>query len=279
MPDRVAIKAASGPHQLSLAASDWHVAGAFHNNEFYRSICFARTGPVEVERETLISHVKELLGRIRADWSVLPYHYTFECRISGRDDLLTRGGGGASGFRIDGEIHSIQGGACQCYLEHLRVGPDGKGHVVARIDVRDRATVETDDWGPIRIFRRKLKTTIPEQLEGLLSFLRGAQDGTIRIQLGEGTRSVRELVRLAAEGDEGAEEELFERGATAQAELLDMLSSGKPRNRQGTAAWLLMTIFPSAESRVAVERAAERETDERRRKELLIVLGAVPGPL
>jgi hypothetical protein len=279
MATRVTISSTSDTHVLSLTSADWYVAGAFHETEFYRSICFARGEPQVRERHAIVAAAEELLGRVRADWSVLPYQYTVEGRMLGRDDLK-RKGAGLSGFHIGGEPHFIQATACQCYVQRMGTGADESGQVVGeRVDVRDRKTVDTDDWGPIRILRRKLRTTVPEQLGGLLLFLRGIPDTTVQIGLDEGTHSVRELVRLAAEGDEGAEEELFERGEAAKTELLDMLASGKPRNRQGTVAWLLLTVFPSPESRAAVQHAVERETDEGRRNEFLMLLGAVPESL
>jgi hypothetical protein len=214
------------------------------------------------------------LEEIRRQWGVLPYRYGFESRIGGREDLRSGGSGGASGFRIEGRIHSIKAGLGLCYLEEMEWSPGERGRVVRRIDVRDRTRVETDDWGSIKITRRKLQLTLPEQLAGLIAFLIGIPDAAeVRVLRTDGTTSVMELVRMAAEdADEGAEEELFERGEVAKRELIAKLRDRKARRYHGTIAWVLLTVFPSAESREAVGRAAEREEDPARKKELLGLL-------
>jgi len=87
--------------------------------------------------------------------------------------------------------------------------------------------------------------------------------------------TVKKLVRLAADGDEGAEEELFNRGGDAKRELLELAANPKVKSNRETIAFLLLTLFPSRESYAAVASMAERESDSERKNALLIMLHAM----
>lgn len=222
-----------------------------------------------VARQELLDAARTLLHDVQQQWEVLPFQYSFRTRYGSSS--------GASGFHIDGIEYSINSRPGRCYMEERAKGSDGLYHVVRTTDVRDKKQIDTDDWGPIKISRRKLDMRLPGELEALIRFLSEIPDEEVQVRtMEEGEWSVMDLVREAAEGSEGAEEELFNRGDSAKQELIALLSDSKARKHIGTIAWILLTVLPSAESRTAVEQAAEREKDPRRKKSLLTLLVSTP---
>lgn len=277
MATHITISAESRSYTMVLSTTDIMLAGTFADAQYY--IAFAQCMYEEnvVARQSLLDATRSLLEAVRQQWAVLPYRYSSEVRIMGRDDLVSKGGGGCSGFHINGRIHSLWSRAGECYLEEMEVGPDGRGGIVRRIDIRDRKQVDTDDWGPIKLSRRKLKTALPEQLQVLISFLGEIPDAQVQTRRSEGQASVMDLVRRTAEGDESAEEEFFNRGDAARQELLAKLTDRKTRKYCGTMAWILLTVLPSPESRAAVEELAERETDPQQKAEYVLLLASTPS--
>jgi hypothetical protein len=217
------------------------------------------------------------------DWAVLPYRYTFECAIGGDPRLKTSGGGGASGFKINGRFCGIRAGVGLCYVSEnsytSKAGPTEREHVGERvsIDARMLKTVETEDWGPIKVRRRRIPSNLPEQFRRLIVFLEALPPGLVRVSTVEGRRTVMQLVRMAAEGDESAEEELFKRGTPARDELIAKAANRLTREKDlVTIAWLLMTALPSPESRACVERMLKAETDPQRAAVIAASLAAGP---
>jgi hypothetical protein len=271
------IGAAGGRHAFVLTSTDETVMDLFDDSPLFAAVGRARVGARAFGRAELLAAARALLADVRAQWELLPYRYATEVRMMGREDLKSSGSGGVHGFRIGGRIHSIDGGPGRCVLSEWDDGPGGRGVVVATRDVRREKRVETDDWGPIKISRRKIDVRLPLSLEALVAFLDGRADEAVRGRTTDGGASVTELVRRAAEGDESAEEALFERGDAARAELLKKATDPKARRHHGTIAWLLLTVLPSPESRAAVEAMADREADEGRRRELLVLLASTAG--
>src|SRR5438046_4594568 len=174
---------------------------------------------------------------------------------------MSRGSGGFSGFRINVEVHSIHAGAGFCYITEMRLEENRVTKMDHR-DVRDQKVIQTDSDGPIRIFRSKLKVAVMEQLQATTEFLERVLEARVCVQLTEGPRTTLQLIRaITEEDDEGAKEELFNRGQSAKQELLAMLSAKRTWKHYGTIAYLLLMLFPSPESRAAVEQVAEKETD------------------
>lgn len=277
MATQVHFTGKSGSHVMNLVAADTRVSGAFPNSEFYGIIgsCWQETQ--EFQRQKLVEAAEVLLAEVRRQWEVLPYHYSFECKVGGREDSRSSGSGGASGFHIEGREYSIWGGPARCYLQEMKRDANGMGTVVDTIDVRGRKKIDTDDWGPIKLSRRKIKLTLPEQLASLLSFLQQSPDTHLNVLRSDGEMSVMELVKQADDGNEGAEEMLSEMGGPARRELIEKLSDPKTRKYHHQIAWLLLTVLPSPEARVAVEQRMEREKDAVRKKDLLVLLAATPS--
>ena len=276
MATQVTVRGASARHVVLLNSADTKIAGAFPASQFYMTIGRCHRQRHAFPKHDLLEAARSLLRDVQQQWAVLPYRYSLKLRVGGRDDLRSSGSG-ASGFHINGRVHAIWSGAGRCYLDEMQVGPDGRGKVVRKVDVRHQKRVDTDDWGPIEISRRKLELTLPRQLQDLIAFLSDIPDADVQVLSTDGPVSVMDLVRLASEDDEGAEEELFNMGDTARRELLKRIADGKTRKYHGTIAWILQTVFPSPQSREAVERLVERERDPERKKTYLAMLASARG--
>jgi hypothetical protein len=280
---RTTFRGSSDMHILDRTGADSSVSGAFSSVAPGSPNCrlLAIIGAAYQEEQTytrtaLLQAATEFHDAIEQQRSLLPYHYSYQI---GDGTMFGRGSGGASGFHIDGKIHSIQGGAGVCYLQEIGVGSDGRGQVVNTIDIRGEKRVETDDFGPIKIYRRKLSLTLFETVPPLVSFLRNSKDEVFRTLTTEGKPSVMDLVRLAGEGsgaDDWAEEQLHEMGQDGLAALIAELGNPRARKHLVTIARLLLTVFPSHESRRAVEQLVDQEQDQERKVLYLAFLASAP---
>ncbi len=279
---QVTFRAKSSTLTAVFTAADVSISAAFGDRDgrFYAMLGRCYEDEQVVARSELLRAALALRESFERQSHLVGYSYSTEVRLMGREDLKSCSAGGTSGFRIHGEIHSIDSGPGQCNLRRWRLRIDGvTKEQVEEIDVRDQKQIETDDWGPIKILRRKLRLTLPKQLTSLISFLEKIDDDEVTVLAAEKTPTIKELVRIAArdmERAEWAEEQLYNLGDKARQELLMTLSDNKQRRLHAKVTWLLLTLFPSAESRVAVERRVETEGDEQSRRELLMVLAAVP---
>jgi hypothetical protein len=190
--------------------------------------------------------------------------------------MKMQGGRGVSGFHIDGRSCYLETDVGRCSIYDNKVMPTPYGGTVVDIgrDVRHEKRIETDDLGPIKIRRRRLNSDLPKTLGELAVFLSGSESAVVLVQTSDGRPSTMELVRLAGDGDEGAEEELFNRGTAAREELIAKARDPRCRKHHPTIAWLLLTCFASPETRSSVEDMFDREKDPKRKEQLAMLLGS-----
>ncbi|MCA9252988.1 MAG: hypothetical protein R3E58_15090 [Phycisphaerae bacterium] len=80
--------------------------------------------------------------------------------------------GGISGFRINGDPHFLRCGYEECTLIHSVIDADGKGRDVERRDVRHLSVIETDNWGPIYITKKKAQDSVQKWVAKVLRKLK-----------------------------------------------------------------------------------------------------------
>ena len=184
---RTTFRGQSSSHVLTLTSQDSNIFPAFGPPAPGPPNCPLLTLIGATYRRECIYSRTELLeaavvfrDAIEQQRDFLGYRYLIESILPGQE-VPVRGNGGAGGFRIEGRFHSIWGGAGTCYLKEYAVEPDGTVREVRTIDVRDRQQVETDDWGPIRIYRRKLKITLFDTVPSLVSFLENSPDRRLKV--------------------------------------------------------------------------------------------------
>src|SRR5256885_15603236 len=102
-------------HRLRLEPTDELILSVVTGG-FATLVNLARSGVQRDSPEDLLRRAIETFQFLTANWSVLPYRYGFECCVGGDPRLRTSGGGGASGFKINGRYCSIDGGVGTCYV-------------------------------------------------------------------------------------------------------------------------------------------------------------------
>ncbi|GJM26015.1 MAG: hypothetical protein DHS20C16_24300 [Phycisphaerae bacterium] len=124
---------------------------------------------VEVERLRLsLSSLRKRAENNSAD-SLYVYETDF---VDPKTNIRSRGGGRIGGIRIAGEIHRLKSGLDVCLLERLSIKPDGTGNVVAEIDLRGKAEIETDTYGVIKIRKKKAQSVVAKWVASTLRALK-----------------------------------------------------------------------------------------------------------
>jgi hypothetical protein len=243
--------------------------------QFLATIGSAYGSEKAVTRDELLEGAKHLADVIERDRQLLPYRYSLEIRMMGRDDMKTRGTGTVS-FPANGRVCRITGGVGECIFEEWVQAPDGTGHVVKPVDVRDKRRIASD-WGDVKISRRKVESTLPDELASLIRFLEAAPDAAVRVYSYDKTPTLTDILREAAEGSGGdywAGEELSRLGESGKRQLLEALGQSRYRKHRGTIIGLLFTVFPSRDTREAVESFIAQQPEGRAKTEYLALFAA-----
>jgi hypothetical protein len=114
---------------------------------------------------------------------LLPHTYQFRCEnfvIGGQRIESTFSTGGMSGFHLPGDEenwYSIKAGLDECRLDKMARQPDGTVRVVEQRDLRDVRELQTSDWGPIHIRKRRAKSSLRGVLARIREYLAGLLEG------------------------------------------------------------------------------------------------------
>ena len=138
----------------------------------------ARTGmkedPVMTTREVLISAIPAVLKYIESD-PVLLFAYATSVEAHGDEPPAGRSfaeGNGVSGIRLPNAgsnlVYAIWCGPGKCDLVETSLGADGRGTDLRTLDLRNEKELQTANMGRIRIYRKRAKTKLPEELHRLL---------------------------------------------------------------------------------------------------------------
>jgi hypothetical protein len=233
----------------------------------YEKIGRAIGNEISSTRCDLLESADHLMEIIEQDQEFLPYRYSTEERMMGRDDLVVKGTGTASGFHIDGKPYSITGGVGECYLKELIFVREGKWEFGQRIDVRGKKRIVTDDWGDIKISRTKVPFTLPEELSRLIKFLKGSSDLFVRIYSYHNP-SFKELLMEAADAmgaDDAVMEMLHQRGDKGKKQLIDALTRKQYQEYRHIVIRFLLTMYSDEEIYQIVGHFIENlvESDEK----------------
>jgi hypothetical protein len=261
---------------MRITNTDWKIAEILTVSglKFFPMLSLPSGEVAAHQREELLISAKEFLEAFKKNQKLLQYYYTFEITPPGIG-RRPPSSGSVSGFKINGKYCCIYSGMGECYISEFEVQPDGMGKVVKNIDVRDQKCIETDDWGAIKIFRRKKKLTWSEVLPTLIEFLKGLPDDEIRVRVAKNKPSITDLVRAYERGfgeDDWAIEQLDERDDEAKTMLIKKLQDPRESKYHGTIATMLLTIFPSSESKNAVEQLIKHEKNKELKRAYTLLL-------
>lgn len=144
--------------------------------------------PVSVPAGELVAAVDAVLTLFRDHPDLQPATYQMRMErlpVGDQPDGEWRGGA-MSGLRLPGEpdFFMIRVGPDQCELTRMAVGPDGRGVVTGREDLRGRTHVDTETVGRVDFRRRSSGAGLRKKLIDLRGFLAGQGGGTVTKVLG-----------------------------------------------------------------------------------------------
>jgi hypothetical protein len=232
--------------------------------DFLDTLAFAYQESMKVSRRALLKSARVLLKFVTENRHLLAYRYDGLCRPQDRGEWekvrLARGGGlvGVSGFKVDRRAHSLWVGDGECYLERKASSGRGARQETERIDVRERKTIETDDWGIIKITRRKRAFSLPEELAKCISYLESVSDSKITLFSFDEPPTVGDLVEDFGEGgdhDDWVLEEIAREPGKWRPELLAALKQRPFAFHRATIIQLLLLSFRDAKTRSAVVKS------------------------
>jgi hypothetical protein len=123
------------------------------------------------QRIALAGHLQSLLEALRDQADLLCYSYSY--RFASGPAAGRSGGGGTSGFAVDGfSGHIDVRPSGYCYVTLLEVAPTGRARVVQVIDLRGRRELQTDDWGKVTVSRRKAEVGWFDALPPVIAWLK-----------------------------------------------------------------------------------------------------------
>jgi len=131
----------------------------------------------EVNRFVLYKVAEQLLIAIQRDMDLLQYDYSF--RFTG---YSRKGSGSISGFRVNGYYACVDTRPRRfCLLELREALPDARSRLVGQIDIRNKSEIETDDWGILKVKKRKARVTWQDVLPQMIEFLKQRKSKTVVI--------------------------------------------------------------------------------------------------
>jgi hypothetical protein len=138
----------------------------------------------EVSTVALRSSVETVLAQLELQGNTLPYLYGY--KFVGGMWNGNSGSGRTCGIRLggDGYYYAIEGGLGRCVLIKSEIGPDGRGRHIGERDIRNVKSIQTDNLGEIRIYRKRKATRLRSLLEQLREFLSRTTEKTVTKVLG-----------------------------------------------------------------------------------------------
>jgi hypothetical protein len=134
---------------------------------------------VSVPLNGLRAAIAQVIGLLSSQGNLLPFTYTFKAEyllLNGQrfpfdDEFVT---GMRSGLELPGDPghrYAIHAGLDECWLTKLAVGPDGRGRVVERRDLRSDQEIHTVTCGRIRIQKRRDHAGLRAEFAKISEFL------------------------------------------------------------------------------------------------------------
>ncbi len=179
-------------HQLDIARRDWGLlTGPFFDEgqrfvdalgvyeHFTVATGLAEGSQVMRQRFRLIDATQSLHRAVVRDEDLLCHDYSYGFSRRGR----SRSSAGESGFRVRGLIGYVDARPHgYCHLRLSQPGTNGLPRTVEFIDMRVRESIDTDDLGVLRIYRRQAEMHWQDRLPPLLEFLRARSAREVTVE-------------------------------------------------------------------------------------------------
>lgn len=141
----------------------------------------------EINRHEILKAIEITLNSMKQNKNILPYNYITKSEISRGSGIYSGGGGIISGFKIKGEIYSLEAGLDKCILTKRKQVGDKKWCDCEPKDVRNIKIIKTDKdcfFGDIQIKKKRKPTKLIKNLEQLKTFLSNIDEKMIQKILG-----------------------------------------------------------------------------------------------
>ena len=139
---------------------------------------FGRESPTNTA--DLLEAIETIISALESEPDLLPYTYSFKIEMPPGSGKYSVGSGMASGIRIRGALHSIEGGLDRCELTRDWWDENGVYHGDKPQDIRNLNVLQTDEHGEIKIIKRKSRTCFMRNLRQLRKFLSKVKVETVR---------------------------------------------------------------------------------------------------
>ncbi len=177
-------------HELTASIRDWKLLnGPFFNEGLlfldtlgvYKNFTVTKGIPdgskAIANRFALCQIAEQLLAAVKRDIDLIQYNYSFY--FTG---CSHKGSGAISGFKVDGYYGYLtarpQG---FCLMELMESAPNGLTRLVGRIDVRNKKEVKTENWGILKLQKKRASVTWQNVLPPLIEFLEKSKSKTVVI--------------------------------------------------------------------------------------------------
>ena len=168
------IKVDEAQHIVTFSGRDYKVLrGPFIENgdEILSLLGFFNEGEIVVSTDVLFRALQKFFVFLTTNSELLEYDYQYS--FSGNEtQCMGKGSGGFCGFSIQGKRWCIFAEPGHCYL--CEAGNDEQGicRWVNHVDLRQSSPAQTDDWGVLKIHKRKRLLCWPTEVMALLDFLK-----------------------------------------------------------------------------------------------------------
>lgn len=171
--NQIVLSDSSGSQTVKFTTRDAKVISMFHRLPFFKMILGSGGKPASYERTRLLAETKKFLTVIQRELPLLEYHYAHQ--FTNAPAKIARGTKRVSGFQIEGKYFTVRAGFGECFLRQMR--PRAK-----QVDIRRKSKIQTDNWGDLRILRRRQKLTLIDRLQGMIECLRKSSDKKITLR-------------------------------------------------------------------------------------------------
>jgi hypothetical protein len=136
-------------------------------------------------RGALVEALDSVIGELMRDRNRLLYDYSHRYEFEdGKLKARSSGSGATYGIILKNNIgyfFSLDTNVGKCNLTKWGTNALGQGYMVETVDCRHLTSLATENMGEIRIGRRSVKTSLPENLRKLRGFLADQTDDEISL--------------------------------------------------------------------------------------------------
>ncbi len=180
------LQSSSGAHEVVLSPTSMDILRIMRDESHCKAaidflLAPSRHDAGKVDRTSLVSWLQNIANELTSPENHVPYRYTFRMStvpVSAGNPIFSSGGGIQGGFHVQGRTCQIMARLGTCVLTIMNVDEAGCLTKEYR-DLRGLRELETDDFGPIDIQRRRADKDLRSGLTELIQVLSEWTDDTV----------------------------------------------------------------------------------------------------